>query len=335
MKLKLENFQSIENAELEFPIGVTVIRGKNGSGKTACFRAIEGALTNPSGTANYIKHGARETRVSLENEGNSLTWIKTPSTSAYIDNSNGKLYNKASKLDSRDIADLGFYFNSKDKIVNLQDEWSVLFPFGESDSEMFKLFEDVFNISCATTVIDEFKKDESAHKSCLAQLNTELEKTKKDINDIDRKLEIIDENFVLELGKEIKLLSDSCEELSSAINVYKSNKPILTRAVPELISLTEVEDLSNQCTRLREGLSEYGNALSYLRPIPAIDTALFSLDFSELDSLEQSLQSYRENLKNLEKTELDLMELVDKETELKNKLGQFTFCPTCGRPMEN
>ena len=46
--LKIEDFQSIGNAELEFIPGINLIVGQSNSGKTAVLRAIDSVLTNPS-----------------------------------------------------------------------------------------------------------------------------------------------------------------------------------------------------------------------------------------------------------------------------------------------
>ncbi|MEM2428494.1 MAG: AAA family ATPase, partial [Candidatus Bathyarchaeia archaeon] len=39
-RLKLKNFLSHENTELDFPLGVTAIVGPNGAGKTAIMDAV-------------------------------------------------------------------------------------------------------------------------------------------------------------------------------------------------------------------------------------------------------------------------------------------------------
>ena len=159
MKVITKDFQILNGEhEFEFPVGVTVIQGESASGKSSLFYAIQYCLTNPSGVDYVINWDAKQTQVTIENNGNSVTWVKTPTSSEYINNTTGEKFVKASKLDSRDIADLGFYFDHKDNVINIQGEWSVLFPFGLTDTEMFKQFEEIFNIACAYQIVDDIKK---------------------------------------------------------------------------------------------------------------------------------------------------------------------------------
>ena len=54
MKIKVENFQSIKNAEIEVE-GLTVICGDNSIGKSALARAFNGVFTNLRGNAHVRK----------------------------------------------------------------------------------------------------------------------------------------------------------------------------------------------------------------------------------------------------------------------------------------
>ena len=50
MKVTTKDFQILQGTNtFEFPVGITVIQGKTGSGKTTLFYAIEDCLINPSG----------------------------------------------------------------------------------------------------------------------------------------------------------------------------------------------------------------------------------------------------------------------------------------------
>ena len=75
MRVRIKNFQSIEDAEIEIS-GFTVITGTNNSGKTAVMRAIRGVFTNaPAGS--LLRHGAAYLSVTLYfDDGNTVTWEK-------------------------------------------------------------------------------------------------------------------------------------------------------------------------------------------------------------------------------------------------------------------
>ena len=90
LKLSLENFQSITHGELIFHTGTTVIVGQSNSGKTATFRGLKACLSNPSGSQRFIKNGTKQAVVTLEYNGNQISWRRTPKESTY--QINGETY---------------------------------------------------------------------------------------------------------------------------------------------------------------------------------------------------------------------------------------------------
>ena len=160
MKLRIKNFQSISDADIEFPVGITVIQGESNNGKTAILRAVKAIVTNPTGAGHYVQHGKKSASVELTNNGETLLWERTKSSTNY--KYKDQVYQKASKQDSDSFCNLGFVRGSKGELLNLSDEWSVLFPFGYSDTELFKLFEDLFDITDSAKVIDGMKGDETS-----------------------------------------------------------------------------------------------------------------------------------------------------------------------------
>ncbi|MFB6284493.1 MAG: AAA family ATPase [Halobacteria archaeon] len=71
-KLEVENLRCFTEVEVDFDDGVTVVQGRNGSGKTsllkACFIALYGskALDKDEVLADVVTNGREETRISLE-----------------------------------------------------------------------------------------------------------------------------------------------------------------------------------------------------------------------------------------------------------------------------
>ena len=123
MKVIIENFQTISHAELNFVVGINHICGLNGSGKSSIIEAIRCAILNPSGTSDVISWWAKEARVTLEDDNNSITWVRTKSSSCYIDNKTGTPINNASKLNitvfgNTDLRDDNFVTL---KVINASD----------------------------------------------------------------------------------------------------------------------------------------------------------------------------------------------------------------------
>lgn len=67
-KLKLKNFQTHKNLEIEFD-EITTIIGKSASGKTAVLRALNLIFNNKPSGVRYITHGEENSRVTLEVDG--------------------------------------------------------------------------------------------------------------------------------------------------------------------------------------------------------------------------------------------------------------------------
>jgi DNA repair exonuclease SbcCD ATPase subunit len=335
MKVTVKDFLILQGEQtFEFPIGLTVVVGASASGKSSVFYAIQNALSNPSGVADCINHNADKAVITLENNGNVITWVKTKTSSEYINELTKQQYVKASKLDSRDIADLGFYFNNKDKIVNIHDEWSVLFPFGESDADTFKLFEDIFNISCSVQVIDEMKKEESSAKSLISS-------TQNEIDEIKAKQLILDNILSSSLNKET--VSKKVEELNN-INLYNANiiKAFQTyqdnQYISNLIKVpTDFNYDLDAITRYNFKINDDYKKLLKFEEHSKISIVLDDFVF-EPTNYQNILNDFNKcnyiqsDISNFSK---QIMELDNKIHELEIMLSTIKVCPVCGKPMEN
>lgn len=75
LKIHARNFQALEDSEVVVD-GLTVVTGKNNSGKSSLMRAISGCIRNTPGNA-FLRHGTQELSVSLKfSDGQSIEWRK-------------------------------------------------------------------------------------------------------------------------------------------------------------------------------------------------------------------------------------------------------------------
>jgi len=82
-KIVLENFMAHERTELELGPGVNALTGPNNTGKSAIVEGLRCLATNPV-PKHYIRHGAKEARVSVELEdGTRIVWIRKKRSSGY------------------------------------------------------------------------------------------------------------------------------------------------------------------------------------------------------------------------------------------------------------
>lgn len=76
VRIRVRNFQSIEDAEIEVS-GFTVVTGQNNSGKTAIMRAVRGVFENTGGDA-FVRNGTDAFAVHLDFGDAAVTWTKGP-----------------------------------------------------------------------------------------------------------------------------------------------------------------------------------------------------------------------------------------------------------------
>ena len=153
LQLHLENFQAISDMDLAFDEGINIIAGQSNSSKTSILRAIEVLLRNQSGSADFIKYGEKECLVNMKYLGNDITWSRTKKDIVY--EINGEKYLKVGNTDLFHLLERnGFVIDPQDELSNLEDEWTLPFPFYKSSSELFKLFENIFSVSDSAKILN-------------------------------------------------------------------------------------------------------------------------------------------------------------------------------------
>ncbi len=193
--LGISNFQSIGNGKFRFPVGITAIVGASGSGKTALFRAFRAAILNPSSAKAYIKHGENRASVGLKIPGQPLiTWAKERDAVFYKvgDDVRTKLGKKG--IHSI-IPDFPFPIEGETgRLMNFHTEWDILFPYKYTPSELFRLFEDVFDIIDSANVVKSIRTDEEGytvrsvtHKTNAASIADRLSVIENEQAQISRK----------------------------------------------------------------------------------------------------------------------------------------------------
>lgn len=333
MKIKLHNFQQISDAELEFPVGITVIQGPNGSGKSTIFRAINAIVTNPSGCSYYIKHGEQECAVTLQYNDQDITWIRTQSSSTYVNNKTKDKYLKSSKLDLFSVSDgMGFYLDPKGRVLNIHGTWSVLFPYGETDTELFKLFEDMFDISCSTSILSEIKNDEQQAKMHIKEEEAHLYEVNTTLNSLQTSLSKINEQEIKDIIRFTESLKLRLEEVTSDYELYKSNYVYCNIVINDtVIDFNDIDSLNIRLLDILKDYSEYisNNAYTSIE-IPEFDESIINIE--PIDVLLQDYNSYISILKYIESIDIQLIELDNQLNEIQGKINNIKVCPTCGRP---
>lgn len=365
LKLSLENFQSISHGELLFNTGTTVIIGQSNSGKTATFRALKACLSNPSGSQRFIKDGSKQAAVTLEYEGNQITWKRTSKESTYV--INGETFYKTGNSNAfKILEDTGFVRDDNDTIMNIEEELQLPFPFGVSKSELFKLFENVFCVSDSAIILKSAKEQEEKVKGDISLLETNLSKNQNKLKELREFKQFVDldklkglKEHLVSRKDRMNFLKEGLPLIKSAIKVEEiSLEGISQSFANQLPQLKELIDLQKEIKKLKElhiigkNLPKYTvntgklNQYNSLRETLKISENLKELEKIEIPEVtfEDKLQEYN-SLKNYLKDLKDLQQVVkgkkeqlkrveDNLKELNNKLEGYDVCPLCHRPFE-
>ena len=214
LKVKLKNFQAFSDLDIEFVQGVNIIMGQSNSGKTSVLRAIKTLVENSSRASRYIKLGEKEAEVTLEYCGNEVTWARTAKDIKY--KINGEDFLKAGTTDLFKLLPVnGFVKDPQGELANLEDEWTLPYPYYKSPSELFKVFENIFCVSDSAKILKGMKESEDEYKRRVQQVEQEVDK-------LDKKVQAIQSLQVPETVEKLSSMKETLQKLQEEVSDYKS-----------------------------------------------------------------------------------------------------------------
>ena len=331
MKVKLKDFQIFEGTvELEFPVGITVITGTNACGKSSIFYAVKYALTNPTGINSCINYNHNKTEVTIENN-NSITWTRTASSSEYTNNKTGEHFISASKLDSRDLADLGFYFTLDDEVFNIHDEWRTLFPFGESAANMFRAFEDIFNVSNSFQILDEIKNDEQLVKHQIAECQSNMISLQQKKSFLHSILDSVNINQITEYISQLNNSYNTMATIIHDLTSFSINYSIIIMESPKKTAIEPLLEAESTYNNIKLDYDEYVSSKGF--SLCAVPNKLnVNLDIN--NEIQNDFTRYSVELGNINKYTLQLQEVNNYINNIREKLSSIRICPTCGQEIK-
>lgn len=285
MKVSINNFQSVEAAELEVK-GLTVLVGKSNLGKSAIIRAISGALNNRQGDA-FVTEGADHTEVTLqvparntgassstdEAPGLSLTWRKGGGYNDYeIDGVDLKSVSRGAPPQIKE-AGFGDLETSRESLsVQVADQFNPLFLLNDSGSVAAEAISDVGRLAELQEALRRCDSDRRSKKA-------ELKIRKQDLSDAQA-----------ELSK-----YDTFDDDMTHVEEVK-NRFLRIRALEqELQTLERLDAASSRHAQVIESLSSVESVeIVDLDPVMALTQEL-----RDLANLQQQSQRHLETVKSL------------------------------------
>lgn len=345
-RVKIQNFLSHENTEIEFHPGITLITGLNGAGKTSILEAISFALfkEHTRGTIDdLIKHGRRFMRVEVDiiNEGKYYRIFRERrgnqiDAGLYEIDEKGNIINRITRKDQQVSEEIGKILGiDKSLFIN-----SIFIRQGEIDalvketpakrkaliSKLLQIdnFENAWNRM--REIIHEFeikveklktKIDlEGEIKNKIEQLSKEIESSNKELEEKTKKLGAISKE--LEEAEKEKNELDKKQvkytELSKKIEHYED----LLERDRKLIEENEkkLKEIENKEKRLHEleWVQEFQNNLNRAKDLrnrlDVLDTKLKGIN-EKVDEFKKMEKEYEET-----KDHFELFEDIERKIQL-------------------
>lgn len=133
-KIKIKNFQSLTEGELDLEDGLTIVTGATNNGKSAIVRAVDAAIFN-NGSDEHIKAGTDEMVIELDNGKHSLRFVRkakgrTDKTTYQFDN--GEVQQKVGR---NQLPETEKFFNIRE--VRLQNNQKARLNFWHQNEKPF------------------------------------------------------------------------------------------------------------------------------------------------------------------------------------------------------
>lgn len=348
LHVKIKNFQSLRDVDINIPSGLTIITGKTNSGKSAIFRAIDSSLFNTCDDS-MVRAGKESCDVYIDNGTDHFNFSRNKKSksekTAYKINDGNTL----KKVGRGQLAEIGDLFNIKETKLNNNIKIKVNFWYQNDkpflmDKTQGQLFEYLSLSSCDkyTKVLKLMSKDIKDMESDIKDINTAIN-TIKQINEQKERIISKNENFdelydtVIKIDKvnnNIEMAVEKinrCEEIKSSVNkssdALKETNTKLQDAVfsdefnAEYNSIIQTSNYLNSVNKLISDLIEHENNIKETKETKcAVET--------KLSESEQVLESLRDSISDIEKennyinkisTVLENMKIKYQEIEQKMK----------------
>jgi exonuclease SbcC len=301
--LKIKNFQSHAQTELNFSKGVNVIIGETDAGKTAIIRALRWLIWNrPSGDSIRSNWGG-DTSVELTIKDNIIRRDKDKKDSYVLVNTNGKdITFKA--IGTSVPEEIKSVLNINE--VNLQTQLEPHFLLSKTSGEVAQYFNKVAKLDIIDRTTDNINKAIRDLKSDIKYKENDIKSEKEEIKKFD---------YLDKMEAEIEVLEDIDNHLTSVKNKY--------RKLQELVA--SVKTTENKIVKASQSLKmeKKVNVLLQLYK----DKKNVERDKMLLNQAISTINSTTVSLKNNEARHTRLLALFQKNFP--------DICPLCDQPVKH
>lgn len=348
--LKLVNFQSHENTDIELSSGVNAFYGTTHSGKSSIIRALRWLFKNrPS--SGMPSHWAGDTAVEIDTESIRIARHRTSQFNGYIvdDNSNGN-YWEYQAVGSSVPDHIQQLFPLYD--FNWKEQGEGHFLIGLSSGKVAQQLNRVVALDSIDCILSEISSRIRSNRQDMQRVGNDLQEAeqnvscydflddlKHEIDKLQKHDKVLGELNVL--SNELRMRAEEAQEAESVVNDYEWVKEAdelickLERDVPRLKGLNDqIADLK----RILGYAEYYSNRLNEFSVYQDLDEDATELEqlYDQLRQLAMFYNGLNGKLQEIQNTQNRCDTTSEKVTSLEKELReQFPdVCPFCGSRVE-
>lgn len=271
-RIRIRNFQSIEEADIELG-PLTVLIGPGRSGKSAVIRAIRSLLTNQTGDG-YIRHGAKETEVTLIAEGQEVTWKKQRGKGGVYVLANETFHKTGGEVPPAVVCAMSLRPLDVDPSLrimpNLQEQHDAPFLISESGSTQAKIIGSLTKLDAIVRAQQEAKRIADKERQETKVLSAQLERVEQELAtlpDVDKLRSLVDQ------GKEMEQTIEEAKGILERAKQYRD----------ELRKLEQVPNVTPTLGRIRSLLDKVYHLIKLYELAEQVQKAAASVQDAELE----------------------------------------------------
>jgi DNA repair exonuclease SbcCD ATPase subunit len=260
--IKITNFQSHQDTELEFHPGVNVLVGSSDSGKSAIFRAMSWVMTNRPLGNTFCRWGTKKTQVELTiDQDITIGRTKSKSENNYIFQDKELLAGTEVPEDIQRILKI-------DPMINIQQQISAPFLLASSPGEVASFFNEIAGLSDIDLSLKNLKSWQAMYIRTIKQLNLNIEK---------HQAQVLEMKYLDEAELKIKQLEDEQKKLDQ---IQADQK--------------QIKDLIHKHSRCSETLDEVSVKANALNSVNKLIQKTKDLEVMEqkVEILKKTIQGY-------------------------------------------
>ena len=345
MLVKIKDFNCIENIELDFQPGFTILQGPSNSGKSSIIKAIENAIFNQSGTTN-VRQGATNYSVGIKHNDHTVSLIKGKNTKYKVDDN---IFEKIGVSQLPEVADA---LNIRETILggekvrlNFSRQMSYPFLLDKTPGQMYRFIVDSSESESLSNVLKDMAKDIKDIEKSIVQNEAKMDilvgqqtKYNSELSHADEIIEVVNQILdldphhlqLLELDKTSSKYLTTKDEITSVSNhLQQLQVDVDTQVVDQLQKeYIDYTNLYKSYTSTNNDVIQLKNHLSSLDI--SISTAELDKQYNDFKTLNELVEKYWQISQEVYTIGSQLNTLGVKIDQEKEKLDGFNICPLCG-----